>query len=48
MQEKLATLDSIYRFAVEQASLVRGEFLEVTVVPILLFELIFFIRDLLP
>jgi hypothetical protein len=48
VQEKLATLDSIYRFAVEQASLVRGEFLEVTVVLILLFELVFFVRDLLP
>ncbi len=47
VRDKLATLDAIYRFAVEQASMARGEFLEMTVVLILLFELVFFVRDLL-
>ena len=31
-QEKLKTLDDIYRFAVEQTSIARGEFLELTIV----------------
>ena len=48
VREKLKTVDDIYRFAVEQATLVRGEFLEVTIVLILLIELIYLIRDLLP
>jgi len=46
VQEKLATLDSIYRFAVEQASMARGELLELIVVLILTFELVFFIIGL--
>lgn len=40
VQEKLKTLDDIYRFAVEQASMSRGTFLELTIVLILVFELI--------
>ena len=40
MQEKLRTLADIYRFAVEQASMARGEFLEITVVLILVLELV--------
>jgi hypothetical protein len=32
VQEKLKTLDDIYRFAVEQTAMARGEFLEITVV----------------
>jgi len=40
VQEKLRTLADIYRFAVEQASMARGEFLEITVVLILVLELV--------
>ncbi len=39
VQEKLRTLADIYRFAVEQTSMARGEFLELTVVLILVLEL---------
>jgi hypothetical protein len=38
--EKLKTLDDIYRFAVEQVSMSRGQFLELTVVAILVLELV--------
>ena len=40
VQEKLETLDDIYRFAVEQSSMARGQFLELTVVVILILELV--------
>jgi len=40
VQEKLETLDDIYRFAVEQTSMSRGQFLELTVVLILVLELV--------
>jgi hypothetical protein len=40
VQEKLKTLDDIYRFSVEQASMSRGTFLELTIVLILVFELV--------
>jgi len=40
VQEKLKTLDDIYRFAVEQTSMSRGQFLELTVVLILVLELV--------
>ena len=40
VQEKLRTLAEIYRFAVEQTAMARGEFLEITVVLILLLELV--------
>ena len=40
VQEKLKTLDDIYRFAVEQTSMARGEFLEIIVVLILVLELV--------
>lgn len=40
VQEKLQTLDDIYRFAVERTSMSRGYFLELTVVLILVLELI--------
>jgi hypothetical protein len=40
IQEKLKTLDDIYRFAVEQSSMSRGQFLELTVVLILVLELV--------
>ncbi len=39
VREKLKTLDDIYRFAVEQSAMSRGEFLELTVVVILILEL---------
>jgi hypothetical protein len=40
VQEKLKTLDDIYRFAVEQTSMARGEVLELTIVLILVIELV--------
>ena len=40
VQEKLQTLDAIYRFAVERTSMSRGQFLELTVVLILVLELL--------
>lgn len=40
VQEKLRTLSDIYRFAVEQTSMARGEFLEILVVLILVIELV--------
>ena len=39
VEGKLKTLDDIYRFAVEQSSMSRGQFLELTVVVILVLEL---------
>src|SRR5262249_32077190 len=40
VQEKLKTLDDIYRFAVEHTSMARGELLELTIVLILVIELV--------
>jgi hypothetical protein len=40
VEAKLKTLDDIYRFAVEQSSMSRGQFLELTVVLILVIELV--------
>jgi hypothetical protein len=42
VREKLKTLDDIYRFAVEQTAMGRGEFLELTIVLILVLELVLF------
>jgi len=42
IEDKLETLDDIYRFAVEQVSISRGQFLELAVVLILVLELILF------
>jgi hypothetical protein len=42
VEGKLKTLDVIYRFAVEQSSMARGQLLELTIVLILMFELILF------
>jgi hypothetical protein len=39
---KLKTLDNIYRFAVEQSSMSRGQFLELSIVLILVLELVLF------
>jgi hypothetical protein len=40
IEGKLKTLDDIYRFAVEQRSMARGQLLELTIVLILVFELV--------
>jgi hypothetical protein len=42
VENKLETLDDIYRFAVEQSGMRRGEFLELTIVLILILELVLF------
>jgi hypothetical protein len=42
VREKLKTLDDIYRFAVEQTAMARGELLELTIVLILVLELVLF------
>jgi hypothetical protein len=42
VEDKLETLDDIYRFAVEQVSIARGHFLELTIILILIFELVLF------
>jgi hypothetical protein len=42
VQGKLKTLDDIYRFAVEQSAMWRGELLELAIVLILVFELLLF------
>jgi hypothetical protein len=42
VEDKLETLDDIYRFAVEQVSISRGQFLEAAIIAILVFELILF------
>jgi hypothetical protein len=46
VQDKLKTLDDIYRFAVEQTAMARGEILELTIVLILIFELGLFFAGL--
>jgi len=42
IRDKLQTLDGIYHFAVEQSGIARGEFLELTIIAILVLELILF------
>ena len=42
VEEKLETLDDIYRFAVEQVAISRGQFLELTIILILILELVLF------
>jgi hypothetical protein len=42
VEDKLETLDDIYRFSVEQVSISRGQFLEIAVVFILVLELVLF------
>jgi hypothetical protein len=37
--EKLKTLDDIYRFSVERVSMARGQFLELTIVLLIIFEI---------
>ena len=40
VRDKLKTLDDIYRFAVEHAAMTRGEFLEITIVLLILIEIV--------
>jgi hypothetical protein len=40
VREKLKTLDDIYRFEVERTAMARGEFLELTIVILILIELV--------
>jgi hypothetical protein len=47
VREKLQTLDDIYRFAVEQTAMTRGEFLEITIVLILVLELVLFFAGIM-
>ena len=47
VQEKLKTLDDIYRFAVEHTGMARGEALEVMVVLILIVELVLFFMGIM-
>ena len=47
VREKLKTLDDIYRFAVDQTAMTRGEFLELTIVLILVFELILILAGIM-
>jgi hypothetical protein len=42
VEEKLRTLDSVYRSIVEEMNIARGHFLELTIIGILLFELALF------
>jgi hypothetical protein len=47
VRDKLRTLDDIYHFAVEQSSIARGEFLELTIIAILVLELVLFILGIM-
>jgi hypothetical protein len=47
VQDKLKTLDDIYRFAVEQTGMARGEMLELMIVLILVFELVLFFMGIM-
>jgi hypothetical protein len=45
--EKLTTLNEIYRFAVEQVAISRGQFLELTIIAILILELVLFFMGIM-
>lgn len=47
VRDKLQTLDGIYRFAVDQTAMERGELLELAIVLILVFELILFFMGIM-
>lgn len=47
IDDKLETLDDVYRFAVEQVAMSRGQFLELTIIAILIFELVLFFMGLM-
>ena len=46
-ENTLKFIDDIYRFAVEQAAMSRGEFLELTVVVILILELVLIVMGVM-
>ena len=47
VEEKLATLNDIYRFAVEQVAISRGHLLELTIIAILVLELVLFFMGIM-
>jgi hypothetical protein len=47
VRDKLKTLDDIYRFAVDQTAMDRGEVLEAAIVAILIFELVLFFMGIM-
>lgn len=47
VKDKLKTLDEIYRFAVDQTAMERGELLELAIVAILVFELVLFFMGIM-
>jgi hypothetical protein len=47
VKDKLKTLDDIYRFAVDQTTMDRGEVLEASIVLILVFELVLFFMGIM-
>jgi hypothetical protein len=47
VKDKLNTLDEIYRFAVDQTGMERGELLELAIVAILVFELVLFFMGIM-
>lgn len=47
VKDKLKTLDDIYRFAVDQTTMDRGEILEASIVLILVFELVLFFMGIM-
>jgi hypothetical protein len=47
VRAKLTTLDAIYRFAVEQTAMARGELLELAIVLILVLELVLFFAGIM-
>lgn len=47
VKDKLKTLDDIYRFAVDQTTMDRGEILEASIVLILMFELVLFFMGIM-
>jgi hypothetical protein len=47
VNEKLKTLDDIYRFLVDQVSMLRGQFMELTIVLILIFELVLIVLGIM-
>ena len=47
VRDKLKTLDDIYRFAVDQTAMDRGEVLEAAIVLILVFELVLFFMGIM-
>ena len=47
VEDKLETLDDIYRFAVEQVGILRGHFLELTIILILILELVLFFMGIM-